>query len=373
MVTITKYVWDTVSDCVLTELDENNAVTAVYTNEPQQYGGVLSQRRGTTSHYHHHDALGSTRFLTDSSGNVTDTYLYDAWGNSVASTGTTVNPFKWVGKYGYHTDNSTGLVYVRARMYQPIIAQWMSDSIWYGLSFRLNRWIWLNPAVVYPLATASTQLPNPQMPIVVAQTTQVAPFCVVRLRCIKIVSHESNLGVAQHCGLEVTHYPGGNTDHYHVMDNSGQNIPNTCDYSAGGKINPPLAKGGWWTEAEWTLSNPNLCACFKRQAALLNAEKLPYELFPDNKCDSKSSCNSNYAAKCMLGYCGLTYAFEWQIDPVGWNHRRRNCLKKAYSECSGECICYEWEDADTRYCGNMASGNISPDPPRPPFSPPGEF
>ena len=64
MVTITKYVWDTVSDCVLSELDENNAVTAVYTNEPQQYGGVLSQRRGTTSHYHHHDALGSTRFLT---------------------------------------------------------------------------------------------------------------------------------------------------------------------------------------------------------------------------------------------------------------------------------------------------------------------
>ena len=122
MVTITKYVWDTVSDCVLSELDENNAVTAVYTNEPQQYGGVLSQRRGTTSHYHHHDALGSTRFLTDSSGNVTDTYLYDAWGNSVASAGTTVNPFKWVGKYGYYTDDSTGQVYVRARMYQTATA-----------------------------------------------------------------------------------------------------------------------------------------------------------------------------------------------------------------------------------------------------------
>ena len=138
MVTITKYVWDTVSDCVLTELDENNAVTAVYTNEPQQYGGVLSQRRGTTSHYHHHDALGSTRFLTDSSGNVTDTYLYDAWGNSVASTGTIVNPFKWVGKYGYYTDNSTGQVYVRARMYQPALARWCSldpffESSWGNL------------------------------------------------------------------------------------------------------------------------------------------------------------------------------------------------------------------------------------------------
>jgi RHS repeat-associated protein len=126
MVTVTKYVWDPVFDCVTHELDENNNVKAEYHNEPQPYGGVLSQRRGTTSHYHHHDALGSTRFLTDSSGNVTDTYLNDAWGNPVASTGSTVNPFKWVGKYGYYTDNSTGQVYVRARMYQPTSARWCS-------------------------------------------------------------------------------------------------------------------------------------------------------------------------------------------------------------------------------------------------------
>ena len=122
----TTYVWDPVFDCVSHELDENNDVKAVYHNEPQQYGGVLSQRRGSTSHYHHYDALGSTRFLTDNSGNVTDTYLHDAWGNEVASTGTTVNPFKWVGKYGYYTDNSIAQAYVRARMYQPTVAKWMS-------------------------------------------------------------------------------------------------------------------------------------------------------------------------------------------------------------------------------------------------------
>lgn len=124
MVTITKYVWDPVNDCVLAELDENNVTKVVYTNEARPYGGVLSQRRGSVSHYHHHDALGSTRFLTDSSGNVTDTYEYDAWGNSVASTGTTVNPYRSVGKYGYQTDASTGQVYVRARMYMPTIARW---------------------------------------------------------------------------------------------------------------------------------------------------------------------------------------------------------------------------------------------------------
>jgi RHS repeat-associated protein len=117
----TIFVWDSVNDCVMSELDGSGAVQVTYTNEPQQYGGVISQRRGTTTSA---DALGSTCVLTDNSGAVTDTYLNDAWGNSVASTGATLNPFRWVGKYGYYTDNSTGQVYVRARMYQPIVARW---------------------------------------------------------------------------------------------------------------------------------------------------------------------------------------------------------------------------------------------------------
>ena len=122
----TIFVWDAVNDCVMSELDGSGAVQVTYTNEPQQYGGVISQRRGTTTSTYHADALGSIRALTDNSGNVTDTYLNDAWGNSVASAGTTVNPFKWVGKYGYYTDNSTAQVYIRARMYQPTVARWLS-------------------------------------------------------------------------------------------------------------------------------------------------------------------------------------------------------------------------------------------------------
>ena len=146
----TIFVWDSVSDCVMSELDGSGAVQVTYTNEPQQYGGVISQRRGTTTSTYHSDALGSTRALTDSSGNVTDTYLNDAWGNSVASTGTTVNPFRWVGKYGYYTDNSTAQVYVRARMYQPLVARWVSfdpsifadgcNSFEYGKNLPIRRW-----------------------------------------------------------------------------------------------------------------------------------------------------------------------------------------------------------------------------------------
>ncbi|MBL8820561.1 MAG: hypothetical protein JNL58_31350 [Planctomyces sp.] len=74
----------------------------------------------------HADALGTTRLLTSTAGATTDTYLFDAWGNAVSSTGSTVNPFRWVGRSGYYTDSTTGLIYVRARMYAPTIARWVS-------------------------------------------------------------------------------------------------------------------------------------------------------------------------------------------------------------------------------------------------------
>lgn len=161
MTKITNFVWNPIDDCVISELDETGSVQAVYTNEPQQYGGVISQRRGTATSTLHADALGTTRALTDSSGNVTDTYLFDAWGNLVTSSGTTVNPFRWVGRYGYYHDSSTGLVYVRARMFQPTVARWESiDPIGFKddcnlfMFTRNSPALWLDPtgfiSVLFP-------------------------------------------------------------------------------------------------------------------------------------------------------------------------------------------------------------------------------
>jgi len=91
----TKFIWD--GETYLTETDGADATAAVYTNEPQQYGNLISQRRGSTSSFYHFEALGTTRSLSASNGATSDTYLLDAFGNSVASTGTTVNPFRFVG------------------------------------------------------------------------------------------------------------------------------------------------------------------------------------------------------------------------------------------------------------------------------------
>ena len=119
-----KFVWDPVADAYLSELDVSNATQVVYTQEPQQFGRVISQRRSSTSNWYHTDSLGSTRALTDVSQVVSDTYLCDAWGNPISSTGTTINPFRWVGNVGYYFDAATGLFYIRARTYQPTTARW---------------------------------------------------------------------------------------------------------------------------------------------------------------------------------------------------------------------------------------------------------
>ena len=72
-----------------------------YTNEPRTYGNLISQRMSSASHYYLFDALGSTRLVTDASENISESLLYDAWGNLLTSAPTMVVPFRWVGELGY--------------------------------------------------------------------------------------------------------------------------------------------------------------------------------------------------------------------------------------------------------------------------------
>ena len=71
------------------------------------------------------DGLGHTRLLLDSSGNITDRYSYDAWGNPIEQVGTTFNPFRWNAAYGYEWTPAIGLYHVGAREYDPRTARWL--------------------------------------------------------------------------------------------------------------------------------------------------------------------------------------------------------------------------------------------------------
>jgi RHS repeat-associated protein len=121
---VTKYIWD--GDDLLAEADATNAINVLYTHAPGPAGGLISTRIGTTSSYHHFDGLGSTRQLTNSAGTVTDTWIFDAWGNQKLRTGTTNVNLQWLGAFGYYFDTELQSHYVLARTYVAAVGLWTS-------------------------------------------------------------------------------------------------------------------------------------------------------------------------------------------------------------------------------------------------------
>jgi RHS repeat-associated protein len=113
----TKPVWD--GQNILLETDGSNIIQVVYTLEPAVYGNLISQRRGGTTSFYLFDGLGSTIQLASSVGAVTDTYVYDSFGNIVLNSGTTTNWFRFVGRLAYYYDTDSSDYYLRARFYDP--------------------------------------------------------------------------------------------------------------------------------------------------------------------------------------------------------------------------------------------------------------
>jgi RHS repeat-associated protein len=77
---------------------------------------------GGTVTYLHHDQQGSTRLLTNEKGEKVGSATYDGYGNPIGKTGT-ISPLGYDGEY---TDADTGLIYLRARYYDPATAQFLS-------------------------------------------------------------------------------------------------------------------------------------------------------------------------------------------------------------------------------------------------------
>jgi RHS repeat-associated protein len=76
-----------------------------------------------TASFYGYDGGGNVRQLTGASGAVTDTYEYDAFGNSFTVSGTTPNNYLYRGE---QYDSDLGLYYLRARYYNPATGRFMS-------------------------------------------------------------------------------------------------------------------------------------------------------------------------------------------------------------------------------------------------------
>jgi RHS repeat-associated protein len=115
--TTTYFAWDMTEELPLILSDGTNS----YIYGP---GGLpIEQISGAeTPTYLHHDQQGSIRLLTGSAGTTTGSITFDAYGNKVESTGT-ISPLGYDGQY---TSSDTGLIYLRARVYDPATAQFLS-------------------------------------------------------------------------------------------------------------------------------------------------------------------------------------------------------------------------------------------------------
>jgi RHS repeat-associated protein len=141
-------------------------------------GGLpLEQINGSTVLWLHHDQLGSTRLVTDSTGVGQATYTYDAYGNLAAGTGTITNPLRFAGQY---RDGESSLYYLRARYYDPSTGQFVTrdpanattrEPYGYVADNPLNAtdptgllcWQFWDPSKCSNWATTPTNLPNDKL------------------------------------------------------------------------------------------------------------------------------------------------------------------------------------------------------------------
>ena len=107
---------------VLAEYDSNGQVATDYT-----YGlGLVRSTQAGSDSFYHTDGLGSVRMLTDTTGLVSDTYTYDAYGMSLSNSD---GSYQFAGE---RRDAETGLDYLRARYYDPELGRFISKDAFAG-------------------------------------------------------------------------------------------------------------------------------------------------------------------------------------------------------------------------------------------------
>ncbi|MFN3715069.1 MAG: RHS repeat-associated core domain-containing protein, partial [Alcanivoracaceae bacterium] len=125
---------------VLAEI-ENGFTTKQYT-----YGDdLLSQTDGAgQERFFLYDGLGTTRALADGAGGVTDTYSYEAFGELLASTGSSDNAYRYTGE---QFDSGLNQYYLRARYYRQESGTFHSMDTWMGNDYNpvtLHKYLYAN-------------------------------------------------------------------------------------------------------------------------------------------------------------------------------------------------------------------------------------
>lgn len=134
-----RYVYD--GSDVLADLNSSSGVTTTYLNGLGVDDHLRQTSTATGVSYFLTDHSGTTSALTDGSGSVVETLAYDSFGNNGGSTRTR---YTYTGR---ERDPDTGLLYYRARFYDPQLGRFISeDPIGFaGGDVNLYGYVWQNP------------------------------------------------------------------------------------------------------------------------------------------------------------------------------------------------------------------------------------
>jgi RHS repeat-associated protein len=124
----TRYLVDTLNPTGYAQVvEEVTGTTAsrTYTYGLQRISQSQQINSAWTPSFYGYDGGGTARLLTDSTGTVTDTYDYDAYGNTVNTTGSTPNAYL---SHGECHDSDLNLYYLRARWYSPATGRLLSTD-----------------------------------------------------------------------------------------------------------------------------------------------------------------------------------------------------------------------------------------------------
>ena len=107
---------------IVQERNQNNTVNASVTRVGN-IGGILARTTNAGSVFYGYDGSGNVTTLTHTSGVEVGSYTYDAWGNTVATSGVAVseNPYRFATKEAIGGLYSYGL-----RFYSPGLGRWIN-------------------------------------------------------------------------------------------------------------------------------------------------------------------------------------------------------------------------------------------------------
>ncbi len=317
---VTNYVWD--GDQYLMETDETNTTQAVFTNEPDEYTNLISQRRDGATQYPHFDALGSTRQLTNAAEAITDVLLYDAWGNVLVRVGVTIFPLQFVGRVGYFFDPDTNTFCIIFRIYEPETGRWGSLDLLFSDGF--NRYLYAK--------NRPTSLIDPN-----------GLKCQIALHCWDVKVALFTIG--RHCGFTIKSdlfpfagevwvdgLPRKTGGFFGFFGRTWLEIVTGVTPEAAKVAKPP----NYW-ESGFGDFNDSVCRCLSRYIDRWNKKEVPYA-------NDGNGVNSNCALRCMAEECNIE--LTWNNEPTGF--RCNYCEEFCLDNDTGLLFCNSWTRLDCK-------------------------